>query len=200
MPFRRRQAFLPGHEMAHARRPHGHPGVRKMRPRGWLVDGIRIRIKPQRPRARKLYFFWASEVGFTNIVKLIPCLSAHTRLPDAPMSSTPLDPSSSPAREAELVPDDVELMARCAKADHEAFAILVERHQHAVVGTIAKMMGSPVDAEDLAQQVFLRVWKSAPRYKPKAKIYHLAFHHYEEPRLQRKPPPLPPHRSLDGRH
>jgi RNA polymerase sigma-70 factor (ECF subfamily) len=66
--------------------------------------------------------------------------------------------------------DDVSLMARCGKGDHDAFAVLVERHQVAVVGTVAKMMGSPSDAEDLAQQVFLRVWKSAPRYRPKAKF------------------------------
>ena len=86
------------------------------------------------------------------------------------MSIPPHDPASSPTREDADLPSDIELMARCAKADHDAFAILVERHQHAVVGTIAKMMGSPVDAEDLAQQVFLRVWKSAPRYKPNAKF------------------------------
>ena len=86
------------------------------------------------------------------------------------MSSSPHDPTVLPTQGGENSESDIELMARCAKADHDAFAILVERHQHAVVGTIAKMMGSPVDAEDLAQQVFLRVWKSAPRYKPKAKF------------------------------
>ncbi len=86
------------------------------------------------------------------------------------MSLPPHDPSASPSQGAENVATDIELMARCAKADHDAFAILVGRHQHAVFGTITKMMGSPVDAEDLAQQVFLRVWKSAPRYKPKAKF------------------------------
>lgn len=66
--------------------------------------------------------------------------------------------------------EDISLMARVATKDEAAFRQLIEKHQHAVVGTIAKMLGSGNDAEDLAQQTFLRVWKSAKRYKPKAKF------------------------------
>lgn len=66
--------------------------------------------------------------------------------------------------------DDIELMTRVREGDAEAFAMIVERHQHRVVGTIAKMLGSITEAEDVAQQVFLRVWKSAPRWKPTAKF------------------------------
>ncbi len=54
--------------------------------------------------------------------------------------------------------------------DERAFETLVERHQFRVVGTIAKMLGGESDAEDIAQQVFLRVWNSAPRYNPSAKF------------------------------
>ncbi len=66
--------------------------------------------------------------------------------------------------------EDLELMARVRVGDAEAFTALVERHQHRVVGTIAKMLGSPNEAEDLAQQVFVRVWKSASRWEPNAKF------------------------------
>lgn len=52
----------------------------------------------------------------------------------------------------------------------EAFRELVERHQHSIVGVAAKMLGDFTDAEDLAQQVFIRVWKSAERYQPSAKF------------------------------
>ena len=65
---------------------------------------------------------------------------------------------------------DVALMALVATGDHAAFRRLVERHQHAVVGTMAKMLGDPVEAEDLAQLVFLRVWKNAGRYQATAKF------------------------------
>ena len=64
----------------------------------------------------------------------------------------------------------IALMANVAEGDLEAFESLVEMHQHAVVGTVAKMLGNASDAEDIAQQVFIRVWKSAARYKPSAKF------------------------------
>lgn len=51
-----------------------------------------------------------------------------------------------------------------------AFERLVQLHQHSVIGTAARMLGSLDDAHDVAQQVFLRVWKSAPRYEPSAKF------------------------------
>ena len=61
-------------------------------------------------------------------------------------------------------------MARIRGGDMEAFRCLVEAHQARVIGTISKMLGSDAEAEDLAQQVFIRVWKSAPRYRPTAKF------------------------------
>lgn len=67
-------------------------------------------------------------------------------------------------------PDDISLMLRVRAGDDEAFETLVARHQYRVIGTIAKMLGSDTEAEDLAQQVFLRVWQSAPRYQPGAKF------------------------------
>jgi len=54
--------------------------------------------------------------------------------------------------------------------DMVAFEELVEIHQSAVIGTVAKMLGNPSEAEDIAQQVFLRIWKSAARYEPRAKF------------------------------
>jgi RNA polymerase sigma-70 factor (ECF subfamily) len=54
--------------------------------------------------------------------------------------------------------------------DTKAFEELVERHQALVAGTVARMLGSNSDVEDIAQQVFIRVWKSARRYKPRAKF------------------------------
>jgi RNA polymerase sigma-70 factor (ECF subfamily) len=66
--------------------------------------------------------------------------------------------------------DDLELMARVRGGDTDAFAMLVGRHQHRVIGTIARMLGSTDDAEDLAQQVFVRVWRSAPRWEANARF------------------------------
>ena len=65
---------------------------------------------------------------------------------------------------------DRDLMRLVAPGDRDAFRNLVEAHQHRVVGTIAKMLGDTRDAEDLGQQVFLRIWNSAARYEPRAKF------------------------------
>jgi RNA polymerase sigma-70 factor (family 1) len=70
----------------------------------------------------------------------------------------------------EPVQPEIEWMQRIKEGDMDAFRLLVEAHQARVIGTISKMLGSDTEAEDLAQQVFIRVWKSAQRYTPKAKF------------------------------
>lgn len=70
----------------------------------------------------------------------------------------------------EQAAEDIALMLAVKTGDERAFEALVERHQFRVVGTVAKMLGGESDAEDIAQQVFLRVWQSAPRYNPSAKF------------------------------
>ncbi|MFT6380884.1 MAG: RNA polymerase sigma-70 factor (ECF subfamily), partial [Akkermansiaceae bacterium] len=71
--------------------------------------------------------------------------------------------------------EDLALMARVKRGDEEAFRALVEKHQHAVIGTVAKMTNRSPDSEDIAQQVFLRLWKSAKRYEPTAKFTTFLF-------------------------
>ncbi|MES2921611.1 MAG: sigma-70 family RNA polymerase sigma factor [Verrucomicrobiota bacterium] len=70
---------------------------------------------------------------------------------------------------------DFTLMERIGEGDHEAFRQLVVRHQNAVIGTVAKMLGNPSEAEDIAQQVFLRIWRNAKRYRPDAKFTTYLF-------------------------
>jgi RNA polymerase sigma-70 factor (ECF subfamily) len=61
-------------------------------------------------------------------------------------------------------------MQLVGRGDTNAFEELVEKHQALVAGTVARMLGSNSDVEDIAQQVFIRVWKSARRYVPRAKF------------------------------
>ncbi len=65
---------------------------------------------------------------------------------------------------------DVDLMLRVKNGDHEAFRELIERHQRAVINMIHRAIGDAWEAEDLAQRVFIQVYRSAPRYKPTAKF------------------------------
>ena len=66
--------------------------------------------------------------------------------------------------------EDVRLMRLIGAGDTAALEELIERHQALVAGTIGRMLGGNSDVEDVAQQVFIRVWKSAGRYVPKAKF------------------------------
>lgn len=85
-----------------------------------------------------------------------------------------MEPSASPACDPECALDYA-LMEQIGKGDHQAFRQLIERHQDAVVGTVAKMLGNLHDAEDISQQVFLRIWRNAKRYRPDAKFTTYLF-------------------------
>jgi len=63
-----------------------------------------------------------------------------------------------------------DLMCRVTAGDKRAFEVLIHRHQGPVLNFICRFMGNRTDAEDLTQEVFLRVWKSAKVYKPDAKF------------------------------
>ena len=71
--------------------------------------------------------------------------------------------------------EDLALMAAVASGDEDAFAKLVAKHQRAVIGTVAKMTNQSSDTEDIAQQVFIRLWRSAKRYQPTAKFTTFLF-------------------------
>jgi RNA polymerase sigma-70 factor (ECF subfamily) len=61
-------------------------------------------------------------------------------------------------------------MLRVKQGDEEAFAELVEEFQDRVVGILYHMLGNADEAEDLAQEVFLRVYRSRASYEPTAKF------------------------------
>ena len=73
---------------------------------------------------------------------------------------------------------DEELMGRVARGDAQAFEILVRRHQRRILNLIYRSIGDRIQSEDVAQEVFLRVWRAAEDYRPKAKfttwVYRIA--------------------------
>jgi len=78
------------------------------------------------------------------------------------------DPEA-PARSGDDA-EDIRLMRLVAGGETTAFEALIERHQALVAGTVARMLGSNSDVEDITQQVFIRVWRSAGRYVARAKF------------------------------
>jgi len=65
---------------------------------------------------------------------------------------------------------DVQLMLRVASGDNAAFEQLVLRYQDRLVGFFFHLVHDRTAAEDLAQEAFLRVFRSRDRYEPTAKF------------------------------
>ncbi|MFO1497817.1 MAG: sigma-70 family RNA polymerase sigma factor [Verrucomicrobiota bacterium] len=65
---------------------------------------------------------------------------------------------------------DADLMLRVRQGDMEAFEGLVEKYKQPITNLIARTLQDPTEAEDLAQNVFVQVFKSAHRYKASAKF------------------------------
>jgi RNA polymerase sigma-70 factor (ECF subfamily) len=65
-------------------------------------------------------------------------------------------------------PSDEELMLAVARGDLSAFGQLVTRHQTSAWNAAYRFVGNTADAEDIAQEAFLRILDSADRYRPTA--------------------------------
>jgi RNA polymerase sigma-70 factor (ECF subfamily) len=65
---------------------------------------------------------------------------------------------------------DETLMLRAGTGDRAACELLVERHLRRIVGFAHRTLGNRTDAEDAAQDVFLRVWAAAPRWQKAARF------------------------------
>jgi len=88
---------------------------------------------------------------------------------------------------------DVDAMLRVKTGDESAFAFLVQKYRRPMVGFMYRMCHNPSTAEELAQEVFLRVYRSRTSYEPSAKfttwLYriatNLAVNHARDTRHER---------------
>ena len=75
---------------------------------------------------------------------------------------------------------DAELMLRVREGDDTSFALLLERHRSPVVHFLYRMVLNQAVSEELAQEVFLRVYRSRATYEPTAKfttwVFRIATH------------------------
>lgn len=75
---------------------------------------------------------------------------------------------------------DAQLMLRVKEGDEVSFQLLLERHRNGVVYFVYRMVQNQAVAEELAQEVFLRVYRSRQTYEPTAKfttwLYRITTH------------------------
>jgi RNA polymerase sigma-70 factor, ECF subfamily len=75
---------------------------------------------------------------------------------------------------------DTELMVRVKEGDGASFGVLLEKHRSPVVHFLYRMVQNHAVAEELAQEVFLRVYRSRSTYEPTARfttwLFRIATH------------------------
>ncbi len=116
---------------------------------------------------QRLQLFPPRRVSFHYSPENRPITAPHQTVSQPPQTHLALH---SPTAEEEQNERSIALMRQIGAGDAKAFRLLVELHQQRVVGTAFRILGNLEDAHDAAQQVFLRIWKSAPRYEPTARF------------------------------
>ena len=91
-----------------------------------------------------------------------------------------------PARaKMELMPDnaqiavsdeDAALMLRAGEGDEAALEKLIDRWKNPLINFFYRSLGSRETSEDLAQMVFIRLYRAGPTYKPSARFSTFIFH------------------------
>jgi len=94
-------------------------------------------------------------------------LSLSEVVPQGDEAAVPIGQTSA---QMALRDPDIRLMLRVRDDDPAAFSELVGVFQHRLVGVMHHLVGNVDEAEDLAQEVFLRVYRTRKRYRPKAKF------------------------------
>src|SRR5260370_30210859 len=101
------------------------------------------------------------------------------------MPLNPAQPSANPGVKKDMeavaaLDRDAQLMLRVGEGDDTSFALLLERHRGPVVHFLYRMVQNQAVSEELAQEVFLRVYRSRETYEPTAKfttwLFRIATH------------------------
>ena len=99
-------------------------------------------------------------------------------------------------------PDD-ELVRRAGEGDAAAIQALVARKLGRVLALAERMLGDPVEAEDVAQETFFKVWRNAPRWRPGRARFDTWLHRvalnlcYDRLRRRRERPMADPPETAD---
>jgi RNA polymerase sigma-70 factor, ECF subfamily len=122
----------------------------------------------------------------------IPAWS-RSRAHSEPSAETASDqtPYRSGGSEALDEADELEWMRRVAAGDVAAYRALVDAHLPRIVRFAERFLGSAAEAEDVAQETFLRLWTAAASYTPDARpltwLYRIAHNQCVDRHRKRRP-------------
>ena len=91
-----------------------------------------------------------------------------------------------------VMESDESLMEAAGRGDLAAFERLVRRHQTTAWKIALRLLGNAADAEEIAQEAFLRLLEAAPRYRPQARFTTFLYRITSRlciDHLRRRPPP-----------
>lgn len=96
---------------------------------------------------------------------------------------------------SEFLDSDIELMLRFQKGEERCFEELVRKHARGVLNLVYRYLGDASRAEDVSQDIFVRIFRARMKYEPKAKfstwLYRIAVNHcLNEIRARKSQPPL----------
>jgi RNA polymerase sigma-70 factor, ECF subfamily len=86
------------------------------------------------------------------------------------MYNTPGDSANGTPPMRSARDEDAELMHRVSEGDPAAFRALSSNHLNRVLGLATRLLGDRTEAEDVAQECFLKVWRQAGRWQPNATV------------------------------
>jgi RNA polymerase sigma-70 factor, ECF subfamily len=95
---------------------------------------------------------------------------------------------------------DIDLVERCKTGDRVAFRLLVEKYERTVFSTVVSVVGQSADADDIAQEVFLKMHRSIKNFKGECRfsvwLYRVTVNQCLDriKHQKRRPQPV----SLDG--
>ena len=69
------------------------------------------------------------------------------------------------------VDEDGALVERAQAGDARAFDLLVRKYQHRVLGLVGRMVSDWSEAQDVAQEVFMRAWRSLGNFRGESSFY-----------------------------
>lgn len=76
-------------------------------------------------------------------------------------------PTGAPSSEgASVAPDLADLLKACGKGDEASFAQLYDATSSRVVGLAVRVVRDPAQAEEVAQEAFLEIWRTSGRFDP----------------------------------